>query len=146
MALMTTRIKAESVNPTKAVAKVRGFELVIDEPQELGGTNEGATPVEYLLAALAGCLNVVAHFVAREMQFELRGVKMNISGQLDPAKFSGAETTERAGYKNVDVELIPDTDADAATLEQWLKTVEERCPVSDNIANPTAMTISLGNR
>lgn len=51
---MNFRIKAESFNPTKTVVKARTFELVVDEPNELGGTNEGANPVEYLMAAFAG--------------------------------------------------------------------------------------------
>ena len=143
MSELTFSVKAHSENPTKTVIKARGFELIVDEPEELGGTNAGLNPVEYVLAAFSGCLNVVSHLVAREMNFELRGVKINLSGVLDPAKFSGAETTERAGYKRIDVEIVPDTDADSATLDKWLQTIEERCPVSDNITNPTPVHITF---
>lgn len=34
------------------------------------------------------------------------------------------------------------TSADQATLEKWARAVEERCPVSDNIANATSVTIN----
>jgi uncharacterized OsmC-like protein len=143
MSELTFSVRAHSENPTKTVIKARGFELIVDEPEELGGTNAGLNPVEYLLAAFSGCLNVMSHVVAREMDFELRGVKINLSGVLDPAKFSGVETTERAGYKRIDVEIVPDTDADSATLEKWLQTIEERCPVSDNLTNPTPVHITF---
>ena len=143
MSELTFRVSAHSENPTKTVIQARGFELIVDEPKELGGTNAGLNPVEYVLAAFSGCLNVVAHLVAKEMNFELRGVKINLSGVLDPAKFTGAETSERAGYKRIDVEILPDTDADSATLEKWLQTIEQRCPVSDNLSNATPVHITI---
>lgn len=143
MSELTFRVQAHSENATKTVIKARGFELIVDEPEELGGTNAGLNPVEYVLAAFSGCLNVMSHVVAKEMDFELRGVKINLSGVLDPAKFMGAETNERAGYKRIDVEITPDTDADSATLEKWLNTIEERCPVSDNLTNPTPAHITI---
>ena len=140
---LTFRAKAHSENPTKTIVKARTFEMIIDEPADLGGTNDGANPVEYILAALAGCLNVMCHLVAREMNFELRGVEIKLSGTLNPAKLFGQETPDRAGYKKIEVEINPDTDADKATLEKWIQTVERRCPVSDNIANATPVHISL---
>ena len=53
------------------------------------------------------------------------------------------KTTERAGYKQIRVNLKPDTDADAETLDKWLKVVEQRCPVSYNLANTTPVLISV---
>lgn len=143
MADMTFRAKAHSENPTKTVVRSRTFEMIIDEPADLGGTNEGANPVEYVLAALAGCLNVMCHVVAREMNINLRGVEIQLAGKLNPDKLFGKETSDRAGYKEITVEISPDTDADRATLEKWLKVVESRCPVSDNLNNPTPVLIKL---
>ncbi len=143
MADSTFRVNAHSANPTKTIVKARSFQMIIDEPAELGGTNEGANPVEYLLAALSGCLNVMCHVVAREMNFTLRSVEIKLSGTLNTDKLFGKETTERAGYKEINVEITPDADADKETLARWIKTIESRCPVSDNIANPTPLHISL---
>ncbi|MDN4754193.1 OsmC family protein [Porphyromonadaceae bacterium W3.11] len=137
------RVKARSKNPTKVVVKARSFEMIIDEPTEQGGTNDGANPVEYVLAALSGCLNVMCHLIANEMGFTLRGVEIKIAGSLNSDKLMGKETTDRAGFKEVDVEIIPDTDADDDTLKKWIKVVEERCPVSDTISNSTPLKITL---
>ena len=139
----TFRVKAHSENPTKTVVKARSFQMIIDEPAELGGTNEGANPVEYLLAALSGCLNVMCHVVAKEMNFTLRSVELKLSGTLNTDKLFGKETSDRAGYKEINVEIIPDADADKETLEKWIKIIESRCPVSDNLANPTPVHISV---
>lgn len=137
-------ISAHSENSTKTVAKARGFNIIIDEPKELGGTDEGANPVEYILAAFSGCLNVVGHIVAKEMGMNLNGIKIDMEGELDPAKFLGQTTSTRAGYEKITVNIYPDSNADSQTLDKWLKTVEQRCPVSDNIMNSTPIDIKLG--
>ncbi|MFO8001534.1 MAG: OsmC family peroxiredoxin, partial [Marinilabilia sp.] len=66
MPKVTFSISGKNENPTKFVAKARNFEIVVDEPRNLGGTDQGPNPVEYILAAYAGCLNVMGHIVAKE--------------------------------------------------------------------------------
>ncbi|NLJ24202.1 MAG: OsmC family protein [Firmicutes bacterium] len=135
--------KASSANPTKTVVTARNFQIIIDEPKDLGGTDDGANPVEYVLGALAGCLNVVGHVVAKEMNMPLNGLSIELEGDLDPAKFMGKSAKERAGYQEIRVKITPDTTADIETLGQWLAAIEERCPVSDNLQNPTPVKITL---
>ena len=143
MADMKVRVSAQSENATKTIVKARNFEIVIDEPAELGGTNDGPNPVEYVLGAFAGCLNVMAHVVAKELNITLRGIKIDISGPLNPARLFGQSFEERAGFKEISVVLKPDTDADDATLEKWAKAIEDRCPVSDNLQHTTPVSISI---
>jgi uncharacterized OsmC-like protein len=137
-------VAAESQNKTKTVVRARGFTLTIDEPESLGGADAGANPVEYLLAALCGCLTVVGHLVAGEMNMPLKGLKMEMEGDLNPDKFAGRPSQDRAGFKQVRVTLQPDAGADAETLEKWMRSIEERCPVSDNIGNATPLIFKLG--
>ncbi|MGJ8454868.1 OsmC family protein [Pseudothermotoga sp. U03pept] len=136
-------VNAKSESPTRVLVKARNFTMYIDEPPQLGGEDKGANPVEYLLAALAGCLNVVGNLVAQEMGIKLDELKIEIEGTLNPAKFQGKQTTERAGYKEIHVSMKVKSDADQQTLERWLKAVEQRCPVSDNIANPTPVKLAF---
>ena len=118
MADLKFGVKAHSESPSKTIAKARNFELVIDEPKELGGTDQGANPVEYLLVAYAGCLNVLAHMCAKELGFELKGVKIDLVGNLNPARLFGQSFDERAGYKDIKVTITPDCNADAETLDR----------------------------
>ncbi|GAB6189993.1 OsmC family protein [Marinitoga arctica] len=143
MAFMNFRITSESETPTKTIVKARDFEMIIDEPESLGGKDEGANPVEYLLAALAGCLNVVGHLIAKEMDFEIKKMIINIDGDLNPAKFLGQESNDRTGYVGINVSLNLETNADEKTLKEWLKKVKERCPVSDNLSNPTPIKFNI---
>ncbi|MGC8545907.1 MAG: OsmC family protein [Athalassotoga sp.] len=140
---MKFSVTAKCENPTKLVVNTSKFKIIIDEPPNLGGTDDGPNPVEYVLAALGGCLNVVGHLVAKEMGMELKGLEMTIEGEMDPSKFMGKPTKERTGYKEIRVNLKPVTSADKATIDKWIKAVEDRCPVSDNLRNPTPIKISV---
>lgn len=143
MADLKFRVKAHSENPTKTVVKARGFEIIIDEPQELGGTNQGANPVEFVLAAYAGCLNVMAHVCAKELGFNLKSIQIDISGTLNPARLFGQSFEERAGYKEINVVLKPDCDVDEPTMKKWLAAILDRCPVGDNLKNTTHITAEI---
>jgi len=137
------KINARSESAAKTIVKARNFEIVVDEPEALGGTDVAPNPVEYVLAAFAGCLNVMGHLVAQEMGIELKNLKIEMEGDLNPAKLFGKCDKERAGYKNIIVKLIPETEADDSTLEKWLHEVECRCPVSDNLQNITPVKVEL---
>ena len=136
-------VNGESNSTTQFVAKARHFKLVVDEPEELGGTDEAANPVEYILAGRAGCINVVGHLVAKELGFVISKLNIDISGEINPDKLLGISTHERAGFQSIQINLNPETEADIVTLSQWLKIVEDRCPVKDNLRNETPVRLSV---
>ncbi|SEP24962.1 Uncharacterized OsmC-related protein [Halogranum amylolyticum] len=136
-------VSAESESETKTVVEAREFEFVVDEPPSLGGTNDGPNPVEYLIGAWAGCLNVVVHTVGEERGIDLERVKIAIEGDLDPRKFLGIDEDVRAGYQEINVRIEVESDADEEALEALRGEVEERCPVGDNIDNPTPTDVAI---
>lgn len=136
-------ISARSETPSRVVVRARNFTMYIDEPPQLGGEDKGANPVEYLLAALAGCINVVGHLVAKEMNIKLNELSVDVEGILNPARFQGKSLEERAGYKQIFVNIKVKSDASQDLLKKWLESVEDRCPVSDNIENPTPLKFNL---
>ncbi len=143
MSDLSFNVKGESTSPAQFIAKTRNFKLIIDEPEDLGGSNEGANPVEYILAGLAGCLNVVGHLVAKELNFEIKKLKIEVTGNLNPDRLFGVSNKERAGFKAIKLNLIPDTEASITTLAKWLEIVKERCPVKDNLTNNTPVKVSV---
>jgi len=143
--LATFSIEAESETATHTIVEARDFEFSIDEPEHLGGSDAAPNPVEYLLGSLAGCINVVGHEIADEMDVEIADLEVVIEGDLDPAKFMGKVEEPRAGYQEVRVDLSVETDADEATLDAWIEQIEERCPVSDTIGNPTPIDVTVRN-
>lgn len=144
--MLSFEATAVSTSETALTVKVRDFEFVVDEPQSLGGGNLGPNPVEYTLGALLGCLNVVVHLVAQEQGVTLTSFSATARGQLDPTKFMGENLDVRAGYQAIVVKIVVEGDADDAKLEEIARIAETRCPVSDNLAKKTPVSISVVNK
>lgn len=140
---MKSEVHAESKNPTKVEVTVRGHTFKIDEPEEHGGTGSAPNPVEYELGALTGCLNVVANLVAKEKGVKLESLEIYASGELNPAKFQGEETDERAGFQEIELDIEAEADTDEETLREIFKEAEKRCPVRDNINHKTPVELNI---
>ncbi len=134
-------VKGESTSATQFTGKTRDFTLIVDEPEALGGTDKYANPVEYILAGFAGCVNVVGHLVAKELGFVIDKLKIEVSGEINPDRFLGLSNNDRAGFKSINLNLIPETEVNIVTLNKWLQIVEERCPVKDNLSNKTDVKV-----
>ena len=143
MADVVFLVDADSISKTRTDVSVGNHIFSIDEPTRLGGTDAGPNPVEYMLGALAGCLNVTGHVVAREMGFEIESMSIHLEGNLDPLVFMGKKQGMRAGFKEIRAHLDVESSASDETLQEWAKAIETRCPVSDNLSNSTPIRITF---
>ncbi len=141
--MATFEATAVSNSDTGLTVTARDFAFIVDEPQSLGGGDTGPNPVEYVLGALLGCLNVVVHLVAKEQGVTLTSFTATARGDLDPSKFLGKSMDGRAGYTGIEVDIEVEGDADTAKLEEIVRISETRCPVSDNLANVTPVSIKI---
>ncbi|MEQ9466256.1 MAG: OsmC family protein [Ekhidna sp.] len=139
------KFSVSSVSESRAKTRIqtRGFDLTVDEPESLGGTNQAPNPIEYILAGYAGCINVVAHIIAEELDFYLENLKINIDGFLNPNRLFGKSLDERAGYKQIDVRLETTSEIDPELKKKWLAEISHRCPVNDNLTNATPISFSI---
>jgi uncharacterized OsmC-like protein len=142
---LTFSVNSQSESPAKTNIQVRGFNLIVDEPESLGGTDLAPNPVEYILAGYAGCINVVAHIVAKELNINLKNLEIGIDGDLDPGRLFGTSFKERAGYSNLKVRLKTSTKINKGIQIKWLKEIELRCPVNDNLSNKTPISFLINN-
>jgi uncharacterized OsmC-like protein len=140
---MSVTVHAQSENPTRLKLKSGKFEMIIDEPENMGGTNMGPSPIQVLLMSLAGCLNVTGHEVARQRGLKLNGMKLKLDGVLNPCTFIGCSYEERAGFQTINVKVTADFEnATPEEIESWLKETEARCPVTDNIRESTKINVT----
>ncbi len=139
---VTFSVDGVSVNTTETRVTTRNFSFTVDEPPSLGGQDAGPNPVEYLLGALSGCLNVVARMIAKELGFTIETLNIHIEGILDPSGFLGMNPNVRAGFKSIKAVLNVKSNATDKQLDEWLTMIESRCPVSDNIGAKTPLNVT----
>ncbi len=132
---MEVRVSGVRLSPTKTRVSCGGFDLLIDK---LGG--DAPSPLDLALASLVGCINITATLVAKEMAIEVSEASFEAMGIFNPAVLYGKEGP-RAGYKEVKVIMRLKTDADEEKLREFIRRVEERCPVSDNLSNTTPLRL-----
>jgi len=119
------------------------YHMRVDVGEETFDVTTDVNPVQYLLGSLVGCLNFTATTVAREMDVDVDGMDAAVEGDIDYSRYKGEETDARAGLQEVRVELTVDADTDEETLEALLVEIEERCPVSDTLADGTDLGVSV---
>jgi uncharacterized OsmC-like protein len=79
----------------------RRFTIDIDEPCELGGTNQFANPQEHLLAALNACIMVGYVAQCAVHGITLESLKIETDGDIDLRGFLGIDPAVPAGYENL---------------------------------------------
>ena len=140
---VTAHVSGESESATKMNIRSGKFKMIIDEPENMGGTDDGPSPVQVLLMALAGCLNVTGHQVARERGLNLKKMKISIDGEMNPCTFMGCSFDERAGFQTITVVVKPvfEEERSREEIAGWLAETEARCPVTDNIKEGTKIVV-----
>lgn len=124
------------------VVKAHNLELRISKNKE-NPNLEGPSPLEYVLAGYAGCINAVGMLVAKEHNLDLKSLQVEIAATLSLDQYQGVESNERAGFQSIDVVVKVTANANAEALQQWITVVKKRCPVHDNLINPTPITLKL---
>jgi|SRR5690554_1109447 len=136
MPVKTEKITAELLENYKIEVKTHSHVVYIDQPPAGGGGDEGPTPLEYLLSALAGCIITIAKITARQRRIDLRGLRVSVEGDLDTGVLLGKKQG-RSGFGEIRVTAEIDADLSAKEKEEFLAEVDRRCPVSDNLAHGT---------
>ena len=117
------------------------FEL--DEPPVLLGKNEGANPVEYLLAALSGCLttSLVAHASAKGI--EIQGIESRYEGDIDLRGFLGLSEAVPVGFRNIRVYFKIDAKVSAEQKEELIRMAQKYSPVFNTITKSAPVSVRL---
>ncbi len=71
----------------RAVIKVDGFEIVVDEPESHRGSGTGPQPTDLLLASVASCIALSVAFVARKRGVDLPDLDVTVVGTYSGLEF-----------------------------------------------------------
>lgn len=118
----------------------QAFVLDADEPPLLAGEDKGASPMEHLLHALAGCLTSTLVYHAAVLGIEIQDIESHLEGDLDIRGFMGLSEEVRKGYENIRVTFKVKTDEE--NIEK-LKELMNFSAVLDAISNTTPVDIQV---
>ncbi len=77
------RLSGVAESNTKSRVVSRDVSMIIDEPIERGGTNEGPMPVEMVFAGLIGCTHVISNKLAKANNVEIVDMDIEVETTMD---------------------------------------------------------------
>lgn len=115
--------------------------MVIDEPNWLGGSDEGPNPVDYLLSSLGGCLSISFILAANGMGVKINSLEVEVTGQLDFNIVFGLKEGN-SGLGEIDVQFIVDSDVDNEQIEELVSAAMNTSVIKNTLernvqVNPT---------
>ena len=125
---------------------VREFTFDADHPQVLVGRDQGPTPVEFLLHAIASCITAGIANIAAARGVTLHEVESTVEGDIDLRGILGLSKEVRNGYEQLRVNFKIKGDASPEKLEEIVEQSRARSAVYDVLTNgiPVAISVSAG--
>ncbi|MEX6502787.1 OsmC family protein [Pseudomonas zhanjiangensis] len=117
--------------------------LVMDQPSRAGGQGLGPTPLDVVMAAVAGCFGTLGRFIAHQQKIDLRGMRFEIEADYDPDGLLGRRTDVRPGFQDLRLKVEIDADLSREAKQAFLEEIERRCPLADNLTHGTRLHSSL---
>ena len=120
----------------------QAFTFDADHPAVLVGQDNGPTPVEFVLHALAACLTAGLANIAAARGINLTEVESTVEGDIDLLGILGLSDQVRNGYQQIAVRFKVRGD-DAEKLRQVVEQSRQRSAVYDIVTNGVPVTIEV---
>ena len=124
----------------------RTFVYDADHPAVLVGQDNGPTPTEFVLHALAACLTAGLANIAAARKIRLTEVRSTVSGDIDLNGILGLNPAVRNGYERITVRFTVKGDAPEEKLRELVEQSRARSAVYDVITNGVPVTIEVDTR
>ena len=138
-----TTASSHLVEGFRSEVKTRDFNLVLDQPENMGSTDLGPRPSEMLLAALAACHEVTYRLYADALEIDLQDIAVTVTGVSDARGFFDVDEAIDAGFSEVYGEINIVSNASDADIERLRQTVNRHCPVLDDLRKPLKVELEL---
>ena len=119
------------------------FRYDADHPAVLCGADQGPTPVEFLLHALASCLTAGIANIAAARGVTLTAVESTVEGDIDLRGIFGISEEARNGYEKIRISFRIEGDAPRSKLEEIVEQSRRRSAVFDVLTNRTPVVIDV---
>ena len=127
----------------KCTMGAKPFELLIDAPPGLGGTNEGPSPLLVILASIGACIIAVTRFWALIWDIKIESLTVNSRGHLNLAALFGIDDNMLAGYDKLEPVVRIKADAPKEKIEELMEKVFSHCPIITNLGGASPIIPKL---
>ena len=122
---------------------VREFRFDSDHPEIFASEDNGATPVEFILVGLAGCLTAGIAAVASNRGIQLRSIVATLEAGMDLQGILGIDADVRNGFDGITVNYRIDADASEEDIAALVAQSQKRSAVFDIVTNPTNVHVKV---
>jgi uncharacterized OsmC-like protein/TusA-related sulfurtransferase len=128
----------------QARAFIRNHSFNVGQPASFDTHDMAPSAVEYLLAAIAGCLAVGFQWQASQRGIEVRNLEVSLQAQADNILvFLGLEEQGHPGMKKIDGRLYVDADGDEEVLHDVWRETLRRAPVAQSLLREVPVQLEL---
>lgn len=120
---------------TKVQINGTDWELLLDEPTEDGGKNQGSNPMQHFIASLISCDNEQAAVVAAEMGVKIERIEWTADVELDLAGFMGKDLSLKQPFVSAVIKAKVTSNGTDEQVKQLGEFVGARCPVRRLLVN-----------
>lgn len=103
-------------------------ELISDEPKNIGGSDEGPDPYDYLMMSLGSCTVITIRMYAERKGWDFKNIYMELRHQKDYAEDCKDCDDPKAKIDVIEKEIIIEGDLSDDQLERLLE-ISKKCPV-----------------
>jgi uncharacterized OsmC-like protein len=121
----------------------RPFEIEVDQPSELGGTDNYANPQEYLLAALNACLTFRFATLCALEGLEIHRLDVVSEGDIDLRGLLGVDPKVAPGYAGLETTVRVKGSAPAEAFQRIFEAMLATSPTLHTITHPIAVSPRL---
>ncbi len=110
------------------LASGRGHRLLVDEPVEMGGDDQGLTPPELLIASLGSCMTITARMYARRKGWPLERISARLAHSKVSVEEGEASSSADGKIDQFEVEVRMTGELTSQQRRRILE-IASRCPV-----------------
>jgi len=125
-----------------SVAKVRGFDLIQDEPAGVAGGARGPTPTDYFVAAMGTCENVVFVRYAALEGIPIESLETSVTGVWDRRGLYGIDGVD-SRFKEIMIETRVLTEGSKETVAEVARRTHKGCPIYATLDKATLLIFKL---
>ena len=140
--LGTARADAKLLGQQYQEVRVRNFTIACDEPVPSGGTDKGPTPLEFFVASIGFCENVMftRNAVLQGLQFE--SLETSVHGHWDRRGQFMIGGTDPA-FKDMTVETRVTSNSQPEKVVEVTRAAHRTCPMRQTIGKAMQVTDKL---